>query len=389
MSISQASLPWESDNVRAVRESVREFAEKKVAPKAREIDATNTVPESLLREGAEMGFFALRVPEEYGGPGLSLLESVVAIEELSRASSGYGLISVVSGSMVVHPILKFAGEEVKEKYLSRLAKGAIGAFALTEPCCGTDVASLHMTTARKEGGEYVVSGQKIFITNSAYADFFIVAARTGRPEERHRGISLLVVDKGSCVEVSKLEMMGYRGSGTSIVYFNDCRVPPENLIGQEGGGFKLVMHTLNEGRISTSASGLGVMQAAFDAAVRHASERESMGRPIIEHQMVSSMIAEMLVKLETSRLLVYTSAHKLDSGSPDYIKYASMAKLHTATAGVDLVRMAMQVLGGIGYSKDSDVERYYRDIKMIEIGDGTNEVQRMVLTKFLQGRIRP
>nr|WP_218184375.1 acyl-CoA dehydrogenase family protein [Aeropyrum camini] len=319
MSISQASLPWESDNVRAVRESVREFAEKKVAPKAREIDATNTVPESLLREGAEMGFFALRVPEEYGGPGLSLLESVVAIEELSRASSGYGLISVVSGSMVVHPILKFAGEEVKEKYLSRLAKGAIGAFALTEPCCGTDVASLHMTTARKEGGEYVVSGQKIFITNSAYADFFIVAARTGRPEERHRGISLLVVDKGSCVEVSKLEMMGYRGSGTSIVYFNDCRVPPENLIGQEGGGFKLVMHTLNEGRISTSASGLGVMQAAFDAAVRHASERESMGRPIIEHQMVSSMIAEMLVKLETSRLLVYTSAHKLDSGSPDYI----------------------------------------------------------------------
>lgn len=216
-----------------------------------------------------------------------------------------------------------------------------------------------------------------------------MAARTGRPEERHRGISLLVVDKGSCVEVSKLEMMGYRGSGTSIVYFNDCRVPPENLIGQEGGGFKLVMHTLNEGRISTSASGLGVMQAAFDAAVRHASERESMGRPIIEHQMVSSMIAEMLVKLETSRLLVYTSAHKLDSGSPDYIKYASMAKLHTATAGVDLVRMAMQVLGGIGYSKDSDVERYYRDIKMIEIGDGTNEVQRMVLTKFLQGRIRP
>ncbi|WP_131160208.1 acyl-CoA dehydrogenase family protein [Aeropyrum pernix] len=389
MSTGQAVFPWEGDNVRAVRESVREFAEKKVAPKAREIDATNTVPESLLREGAEMGFFALRVPEEYGGPGLSLLESVVAIEELSRASSGYGLIAVVSGSMVVHPILKFASEEVKEKYLSRLAKGAIGAFALTEPCCGTDVASLHMTTAKREGGEYVVSGQKIFITNSAYADFFIVAARTGKLEERHRGISLLVVDKSDCVEVSKLEMMGYRGSGTSIVYFNDCRVPSENLIGQEGGGFKLVMHTLNEGRISTSASGLGVMQAAFDAALKHAGERESMGRPLIEHQMVSSMIAEMLVKLETSRLLVYTAAHKLDTNSPDYIKYASLAKLHTATAGVDLVRMAMQVLGGIGYSRESDVERYYRDIKMIEIGDGTNEVQRMVLTKFLQGRIRP
>ncbi|MCE4604221.1 MAG: acyl-CoA dehydrogenase family protein [Aeropyrum sp.] len=385
---TQGGLPWESESVRAVRESVREFAEKYVAPRAREIDRDNAVPEDLLKMAADMGYFSLRVPEEYGGPGLSLLESVVAIEELSRASSGLGLISVVSGSMVVYPIARYAKPETREKYLGLLAKGGIGAFALTEPCCGSDVASLQMTRAYRDGDEYVVTGQKIFITNSVYADFFIVAARTGRVEERHRGISLLVVDKTSCVDVSKLEMMGYRGSGTSLVYFNDCRIPAENLLGVEGEGFKKVMMTLNEGRISTSASGLGVMQAAFDLAFRHAMERESMGRPLIEHQFVAGMLAEMLNKLETSRLLVYTAAFKHDSGSPDYVKYASLAKLHTATSGVDLVRMAMQVLGGTGYSRDSDVERHYRDIKMIEIGDGTNEVQKMVLAKFLQGRIK-
>ena len=380
-------FPWESEDIRALRESVREFAEKYVAPRAREIDRENVVPEDLLKAGADMGYFSMRVPEEYGGPGLSLLEAAVTVEELSRASSGFGLIAVVSGSMVVYPILMYGSEEARERYLGRLAKGAIGAFALTEPCCGTDVASLHMTRARMEGDEWVVDGQKMFITNSVYADFFIVAARTG-PGERHRGISLLIVDRGPCVEVSKLDMMGYRGSGTGLVYFNECRVPPENVIGEVGGAFKKIMMTLNEGRIVTSASALGVMQAAFDAALKHSMERESMGKRLIEHQMVQSLIAEMAWRLETSRLLIYTAAVKLDRGDEDSPRYASLAKLHTAQAGVDLVRMAMQVLGGVGFSRESEVERLYRDIKMVEIGDGTNEVQRMVIAKSYTGRIR-
>ena len=382
------SLPYETEDVRLVRQSVREFAEKEIAPYADRIDRENTVPDEVIRKVADMGYFAMRVPEEYGGPGLSLLEAVVVVEELARVSSAVGIMATVSGSMVAYPLARYGSEELKEKYLRKLANGGIGAFALTEPCCGTDAAAV-TTKAVKEGDEYVISGQKMFITNAPYADFFIVAARTGKPEERHRGITLFVVDKGPCVKVSKLEMMGYRGSGTSLVYFDDCRVPESHVLGEVGRGFKEAMMTLNEGRITTAATGLGVMQAAFDEAFKYARERESMGVPIIEHQMVLSMISHMKTLLEASRLLIYTAAWKADQGHPDYILYSSMAKYFAAKYGTDLVRLAMQVLGGIGYSKESPVERYYRDIKMIEIGDGTNEAQKLVITRFMLGKIRP
>lgn len=375
-------------DIESIRGSVREFAEKRLRGVARLIDQVNSVPDDVLRDVASMGYFALRVPEEYGGPGLSVLESVVVIEELSRVSSAIGVMATVSGSMVPYPIVRYGSRELKERYLTKLAKGSIGAFALTEPCCGSDAAAI-TTRAELDGDEFVVNGTKTFITNASYADFFITAVRTGRLEDRHKGISLIVVDKGPCVKVSKLEMMGYRGSGTSEVKFEDCRVPRENLIGEVNTGFKKIMMTLNEGRITTSATALGIMQAAFEEAFEYAKQRTSMGVPLIEHQMVQYMIAEMAILLETSRLLLYEAARKADEGHPDYIRYASMAKLYVATRGVDLVRMAMQVMGGIGYSKESTVERLYRDIKMVEIGDGTNEIQRLVIVRALLGRIRP
>ncbi|MDM7275493.1 MAG: acyl-CoA dehydrogenase family protein [Thermoprotei archaeon] len=375
-------------NVDILRSSVREFAEKRLKNLAKIIDESNTVPEDVLKDVASMGYFALRVPEDYGGPGLSVVESVVAIEELSRVSSAIGIMATVSGSMVPYPIAAYGSVELKEKYLSLLAKGGIGAFALTEPCCGSDAAAI-IARAELDGDEFLVNGTKTFITNAPYADFFIVAVRTRRLEERHRGISLLVVDRGPCVKISKLEMLGYRGSGTSEVKFEDCRVPRENLVGELNGGFKIAMMTLNEGRITTSATALGIMRAAFEEAFEYSRQRTSMGVPIIEHQMVQHLISEMAVILETSRLLLYEAARKADEGHLDYIKYASMAKLYTASRGVDLVRMAMQVMGGIGYSKESIVERLYRDIKMVEIGDGTNEIQRMVIVRSLLGKIRP
>ncbi len=374
------------ESLQVIRNSVREFSQE-LEPVAARIDRENTVPDDIIRKVAEMGYFALRVPEEYGGPGLSLLESVVVVEELARVSSAIAIMATVSGSMVTYPIIHYASEDLKREYLGRLADGKLGAFALTEPCCGSDAAAI-TTRAVLQGDEYAIDGEKVFITNAPYADFFIVAARTGKPEDRHRGISLFIVDKSPCIEISKLEMMGYRGSGTSLVRFNDCRVPKSNMIGEPNTGFKKLMMTLNEGRVTTSATGLGIMQAAMDDALEYAMQRESMGKPLIEHQMVQYMLAEMKVLLETSRLLVYTAATKIDEGSEDIPLYSSMAKLHTAKAGVDLVRMAMQILGGTGYSKDSRVERLYRDIKMIEIGDGTNEVQRMVIVKSLQGKIR-
>ncbi len=378
---------FDSEELGVLRSSVREFGEKYLAPVARRIDEENIVPGEVLDAAREMGYFALRVPEDYGGPGLSTLESAVVVEELARYSSAVAIMATVSGTMVAYPLAHYASPSLKERYLSRLAEGAIGAFALTEPCCGTDAAAI-TTRAVRDGDEWVIRGRKVFITNAPYADFFLVAARTGRQEDRHRGISLFIVDKGPCIEVSKLEMMGYRGSGTSEVVFEDCRVPESNLVGEVNQGFKIVMDALNEGRIITAATGLGIMQAAFDEAFNYARQRESMGKPIIEHQMIQSMIAEMKLLLEASRQLIYTAAVKVDRGEPDYPMWSSLAKLAAAKWGVDLVRMAMQVLGGLGYSKESPVERHYRDIKMIEIGDGTNEVQRMVIVKALLGRVR-
>ena len=376
-----------SESLELLRSSVREFAEKVVKPVARRIDQENAVPPDIIRQVAEMGYFALRVPQEYGGPGLSTLESVIVVEELARASGAVAIMATVSGTMVAYPLVHYASPEIKERYLTKLAKGAIGAFALSEPCCGTDAAAI-TTRAVKEGDEYVISGRKTWITNSPYADFFLVAARTGRPEDRHRGVSLFVVDKSSCIEVSKLDMMGYRGSGTSEVLFRDCRVPESNMVGQLNGGFKVVMDALNEGRVVTAATALGLAEAAFEDALAYSRQRESMGVPIAEHQMVQYMLAEMKVRVEAMRLLIYEAARKVDAGDPDYPMWSSMAKLAAAQWGVDVARMAVQVEGGFGYSRESLVERVYRDIKMVEIGDGTNEVQRLVIVRGLLGRIR-
>jgi acyl-CoA dehydrogenase len=376
-----------SESLELLRSSVREFAEKVVKPVARRIDQENAVPPDIIRQVAEMGYFALRVPQEYGGPGLSTLESVIVVEELARASGAVAIMATVSGTMVAYPLVHYASPEIKERYLTKLAKGAIGAFALSEPCCGTDAAAI-TTRAVKEGDEYVISGRKTWITNSPYADFFLVAARTGRPEDRHRGVSLFVVDKTSCVEVSKLDMMGYRGSGTSEVLFKDCRVPESNMVGQLNGGFKVVMDALNEGRVVTAATALGLAEAAFEDALAYSRQRETMGVPIAEHQMVQYMLAEMKVRVEAMRLLIYEAAKRVDAGDPDYPMWSSMAKLAAAQWGVDVARMAVQVEGGFGYSRESLVERVYRDVKMVEIGDGTNEVQRLVIARSLLGRIR-
>ncbi len=375
------------ESLELLRNSVREFAEKVVKPVARRIDEENSMPEDVIRQAASMGYFALRVPTEYGGPGLSTLESVVTVEELARASGALAIMATVSGTMVAYPLVHYASDDIKERYLSRLAKGSIGAFALSEPCCGSDAAAI-TTRAVKEGDEYVINGRKTWITNSPYADFFLVAARTGTPEQRHRGVSLFVVDKGSCVEVSKLDMMGYRGSGTSEVLFKDCRVPAENMVGELNGGFKIVMDALNEGRVVTAATALGLAEAAFEDALAYSKQRESMGVSIAEHQMVQYMLAEMKVRVEAIRLLIYEAARRVDERDPEYPMWSSMAKLATASWGVDVARMAVQVEGGFGYSKESLVERIYRDVKMVEIGDGTNEVQRLVIARSLLGRIR-
>jgi acyl-CoA dehydrogenase len=369
-----------------LRSSVREFSEKVLSPVAKKIDLDNYINKDILDQVSSMGYFALRVPDKYGGPNLSTMESVVVVEELARVSGAISIMATVSGTMVAYPLVHYASDEIKEKYLTKLGKGKIGAFALSEPCCGSDAANI-ITRAEIDGNDFIINGRKTWITNSTYADFFLVAARTGKQEERHKGISIFVLDKNNCIEISKLDMMGVRGSGTSELLFKDCRVPKENLVGELNNGFKIVMDGLNEGRIITASTGLGIMQAAFDESLSYAKIRETMGKPIIEHEMVQSMIAEMKTKLEASRLLIYNAAQKIDNNDIDYPMWSSIAKYATAKWGVDLVRLAMQVEGGFGYSKESNIERYYRDIKMIEIGDGTNEIQKLVIAKSLLGKI--
>ncbi|AFZ69923.1 acyl-CoA dehydrogenase [Caldisphaera lagunensis DSM 15908] len=369
-----------------LRSSVREFSEKVLMPVAKKIDAENFISEDILNQVANMGYFALRVPDKYGGPNLSTLESAIVVEELARASGAVAVISGISGTMVAYPLVHYASEELKEEYLGRLSKGKIGAFALSEPCCGSDAANI-TTKAEIDGNDYVINGRKTWITNSTYADFFLVAARTGKQEDRHKGITIFVVDNKDCIEKSKLDMMGVRGSGTSELLFKDCRVPKENIVGEVNNGFKIIIDGINEGRVVTAAIGLGIMQAAFDESLNYAKIRETMGKPIIEHEMVQSMIADMKVKLEASRLLIYNAAQKIDNNEIDYPMWSSIAKYATAKWGVDVVRLAMQVEGGFGYSKESNVERYYRDIKGIEIGDGTNEIQKLVISRSLAGKI--
>jgi len=369
-----------------LRSSVREFSEKVLSPVAKKIDLDNYINKDILDQVSSMGYFALRVPDKYGGPNLSTMESVVVVEELARVSSPIAVISGISGTMVAYPLVHYASDEIKEEYLTKLGKGKIGAFALSEPCCGSDAANI-ITRAEVDGNDFIINGRKTWITNSTYADFFLVAARTGKQEERHKGISIFVLDKNNCIEISKLDMMGVRGSGTSELLFKDCRVPKENLVGELNNGFKIVMDGVNEGRVVTAAMGLGIMQAAFDESLSYAKIRETMGKPIIEHEMVQSMIAEMKTKLEASRLLIYNAAQKIDNNDIDYPMWSSIAKYATAKWGVDLVRLAMQVEGGFGYSKESNIERYYRDIKGIEIGDGTNEIQKLVIAKSLMGKI--
>ena len=369
-----------------LRSSVREFSEKVLSPVAKKIDLDNYINKDILDQVSSMGYFALRVPDKYGGPNLSTMESVVVVEELARVSGAISIMATVSGTMVAYPLVHYASDEIKEEYLTKLGKGKIGAFALSEPCCGSDAANI-ITRAEIDGNDFIINGRKTWITNSTYADFFLVAARTGKQEERHKGISIFVLDKNNCIEISKLDMMGVRGSGTSELLFKDCRVPKENLVGELNNGFKIVMDGLNEGRIITASTGLGIMQAAFDESLSYAKIRETMGKPIIEHEMVQSMIAEMKTKLEASRLLIYNAAQKIDNNDIDYPMWSSIAKYATAKWGVDLVRLAMQVEGGFGYSKESNIERYYRDIKMIEIGDGTNEIQKLVIAKSLMGKI--
>lgn len=357
----------------------RDFAEKEVAPIAIEIDEEHKFPEENVAKMQELGFFGIPFDEEYGGIGLDTLTYVLCVEELSKACASTGVIVSAHTSLGADCINKFGNEEQKEKFLVPLASGEkLGAFALTEPDAGTD-ASGQKTVAVKDGDEYVLNGSKIFITNAGYADIYVVFAMTDKSQGT-KGISAFIVEKGTpgFNFGTKEDKMGIKASSTMELVFRDCRIPAENLLGEEGKGFKYAMQTLDGGRIGIGAQALGIAEGALNKAIKYVKEREQFGRPIAKFQNTQFKLAEMAIDIESARHLVYKAATLKDAGE-NYSVAAAEAKLKAARVAMDVTTKAVQLFGGYGYSKEYEVERMMRDAKITEIYEGTSEVMLMVV----------
>ena len=363
--------------------SFKEFAENEIKPLAEEIDETERFPLESVKKMAEMGMMGLPIPEEYGGSGIDQLGYVLEIEELAKVCATTAIIVSAHTSLCCWPILKFGTEEQKQKYLVPLARGEkLGAFALTEPSAGTD-ASMQKSTAVLDGDSYVLNGSKIFITNAGAADVFIVFAMTDK-EQGTRGISAFIVERDMPgFSMSKPEnKMGLRASSTCELIFDNVRIPKENLLGQEGKGFKIAMATLDGGRIGVAAQATGIAQGAIDEAVKYTTERIQFGRRISQFQNTQFTLADMQTRTDAARLLVWRAAAAEQDGLP-YTAPAAMAKLFAAETASYVTNRAVQLFGGYGYSKDYPVERMMRDAKVTEIYEGTSEVQKMVISGFM------
>ena len=365
-----------------MRKMVRDFAQKEIAPFVPEMEQ-GVFPREILKKMGELGLMGIPAPAKYGGAEMDFISYILAIEELSKVSATIGVILAVHTSVGTNPILYFGTEEQKQKYVSKLATGEyLGAFALTEPNAGSDAGSLK-SRAVKQGDHYVINGSKVFITNGGEADTYIVFASTN-PDAGKSGISAFIVEKDTQgLIVGKDEhKMGLLGSRTVQLTFEDMKVPVENLLGEEGQGFKVAMSNLDVGRIGIGAQALGIAEAALACAVDYAKERQQFGKPIAAQQGLGFKLADMATSVEASRLLVYRAASLRAQGLPCG-KEASIAKLFASKTAVDVAIEAVQVFGGYGYTKDYPVERFFRDAKICEIYEGTSEIQRLVISRAL------
>ena len=367
------------------RQMIREFAEKEVKPLAAEVDEEERFPVETVKKMAEIGIMGIPVPKEYGGAGGDNLMYAMAVEELSKVCGTTGVIVSAHTSLGTWPILHFGTEEQKQKYIPGLAKGEkIGAFGLTEPNAGTDAAGQQTTAVLDpETNEWIINGSKIFITNAGYADVYVIFAMTDRSKGL-KGISAFIIEKGTPgFTIGKKEKkLGIRGSATCELIFENARIPKENLLGQEGKGFKIAMMTLDGGRIGIASQALGIAQGALDETVAYTKERKQFGRSIAKFQNTQFQMADLDVKVEAARLLVYKAAWKESAGLP-YTLDAARAKLFAAETAMEVTTKAVQFHGGYGYTREYPVERMMRDAKITEIYEGTSEVQRMVIAGHL------
>ena len=369
-----------------LRESVHSFAEKEIKPVARELDKKEEFSYETMQKMAELGLFGIFVSEDYGGQGMDYVSYIIAVEEIARVDGSHAATIAAENSLGIGPIYYFGNEEQKKKYLPKLCRGeTLWGFGLTEANAGSDAANTS-TTAVLDGNEWVINGSKIFITNAStdISAGVTVLCRTGYRDDGRPELSCILVEAGTPGYTAKVmhDKMMWRASNTSELYFEDCRVPVENMLGPRGNGFHQMMQTLDGGRLSIGAMGLGGAQGCFDMAVKYSNEREQFGRPIATFQANAFKLADMALEIECARLLLYKACWLRDNNLP-FSKEAAMAKLHCSEVMYRCANHAVQLHGGYGLMKEYDVERFYRDQKLLDIGEGTSEVQRIVIARHI------
>lgn len=373
-----------TNDQKMLQDQVKKFADSVLAPVAPDIDKSGEFPWDNIKKMAELGLLGIIIPEEYGGAGFDYISLAIAIEEISRACASTGVIVAVNNSLVGYPIMQFGNEEQKKKYLPLLCKGEkLGAFGLTEPNAGSDVAAME-TTARLNGGHYILNGTKRFITNAGEAGIYVVFAYTDKAL-KHKGMSTFIVERDTPgFSLGKHEdLMGIRATANCELIFEDVKIPKENLLGKEGEGFKMCMNTLDVSRIDIGAQAVGIAQSALDESIKYSKERKAFGQPICNFQMVQSMLAEMATEIQAARMLVYYAGHCKNKGMTRFSKEAAMAKYYASSICVDVARKAVQIHGGYGYTKDYPIERIYRDAKILELYEGTSEIQKLIIAREL------
>jgi alkylation response protein AidB-like acyl-CoA dehydrogenase len=364
------------------RDSVRQFADDKIRPLAKEMDEKGVFDKSLLNQFFQLGLMGIEIPEQFGGAGGKFFEAILAVEEFSRADASAGVVVDVQNTLVNNALVRWANPEQKKKYLPRMAADTVGAYALSEAGSGSDAFAL-LTRAELKGSEYVLNGRKLWITNSKEAGIFVLFA-TVDPAAGYKGITAFLIEKDfpGLTVGKKEDKLGIRASSTCELILEDCRVPKENVLGEVGNGYKIAIETLNEGRIGIGAQMLGVARGAWECAAKYAQERKQFGKAIAEFQGIQFQIAQMATEIEAARLMVYNAARMKDAGMP-FVKEAAMTKLFCSQVADRVTSLAIEIYGGAGFTKDYPVEKYWRDAKIGKIYEGTSNMQLATIAKLL------
>ena len=379
---SPSPLTTLTDDEIMFRDNVRQFADDKIRPLVKEMDEKGVFDHGLIDQFFQLGLMGIEIPEQYGGSGGKFFEAILAVEECSRVDASAGVVVDVQNTLCANAILKWANEEQKRRYLPKLAKDTCGAYALSEAGSGSDAFALQ-TRAVEKGGEYVLNGRKLWITNAKEAGLFILFA-TVDPAKGYKGITAFLIEKGfpGFTVGKKEDKLGIRASSTCELILEDCRVPKENVLGEVGKGYKIAIETLNEGRIGIGAQMMGLARGAWECAAKYAQERKQFGKAIAEFQGIQFQIAQMATEIEAARLLVYNAARMKDAGV-DFVKEAAMAKLFCSQVAERVASLAIEIHGGVGFTKDYPVEKYFRDSKIGKIYEGTSNMQLATIAKLV------